>query len=338
MSKTGYCENCKCQREITIEERPAKYTFRREPFEIIEKYAKCTVCNDDIYDEETANQTLQQLSQLYKSKHSFTAEDVRNIRKATGLTQSQFAKVLNMGEATIKRYESGASLPDATQLGLLKILQNNPSLILRFYEENKNRLTDSEVHLIYEKLQNLTFGSLEKSAYDILWLIYSKYEQKIENGYSTFNPKKLFHMILFFAREGVLKTKLMKLLWYSDFLMFKRHNYSISGTPYWHMPLGPVPVEHDTVLGCGNGLNIISTKEEEDVATGYTKMVIKSNVQFNERFFNEDEIKTLCDVQNFFITYGSRAISNFSHNEEGWRQTKDEQVIPYSFASNLQLN
>lgn len=337
MSKTRYCETCKCQREITIEERPATYNFRKEPFEIIEKYAKCTVCDEDVYDEDTANQTLEQLSQLYKSKHSFTAEDIKKIRKTIGLTQSQFAKVLNMGEATIKRYESGTSLPDATQLGILKMLQSNPGLIMRFYEENKNRLSDSEIHLINEKLRDLASGTLEKSAYDILRLIYTKYEKKIDNGYSVFQPQKLFHMILFFAREGVLKTKLMKLLWYSDFLMYKRWDHSISGTPYWHMPLGPVPVEHDTVLGCGNGLNLISTEEEEDVATGYTKMIIKSNVPFNESLFKEDEVKILRDVENFFMPYGSGAISEFSHNEEGWRQTKDEQVISYSFAKSLQL-
>ncbi|MHB1166989.1 MAG: type II TA system antitoxin MqsA family protein [Carboxydocellales bacterium] len=338
MKKTRYCETCKDQREITIEERLATYNFRKEPFDIIEKYAKCTVCQDDVYDEDTANNTLEQLSQLYQSKHSFTCEDVKKIRKITGLTQSQFARVLNMGEATIKRYESGASLPDATQLGILKMLKNNPGFIVRFYEENKEGLTDQEIHSIDLKLQDLASSILEKSAYDILRLIYSKYEKKIDNGYSVFRPEKLFNMILFFARDGVLKTKLMKLLWYSDFLMFIRKNCSISGTPYWHMPLGPVPVEHETVLGCGNGLSLISTEEEEDLATGYTKMIINSKVPFNHSLFKEDEIAILSYVEDFFISYGSRAISDFSHKEEGWRQTKDEQLIPYTYAETLQLD
>lgn len=338
MSNTRFCEICKSNRDISIEERVTTYNFRKEPFEIIEKYAKCTVCNEDVYDEDTANQTLQQLSQLYKSKHSFNAEDIKKIRRSTGLTQSQFARVLNMGEATIKRYESGASLPDATQLGILKMLQRNPGFIVRFFEENKDRLSDPEILLINEKLRDLTMGTLEKSSYDILRLIYSQYEKKIDNGYSLFQPKKLFHMILFLTGDGVLKTKLMKLLWYSDFLMFKRWNHSMSGTPYWHMPFGPVPVEHDTVLGCGNGLNLISIDEEEDVVTGYTKMIIKANVSFDESFFREEEIKVLSHVESFFASYGSRAISDFSHKEEGWRQTTDEQLIPYSYATSLQLD
>lgn len=316
--------------EITIEERPATYNFRKESIDIIEKYVKCTVCQDDVYDENTANNTMEQLSQLYQSKNSFTCDDVKKIRKITGLTQSQFARVLNMGEATIKRYESGASLPDATQLGILKMLKNNSAFIVRFYEENKEGLTDQEIHSIDLKLQDLASSILGKSAYDILRLIYSKYEKKIDNGYSVFKPEKLFNMILFFARAGVLKTKLMKLLWYSDFLMFKRKNYSISGTPYWHMQLGSVP-------GCGNGLSLIST-EEEDLATDYTKMIINSNVPFNHSLFKEDEITILSCVEDFFRSYGSRVIRDFSHKEEGWRQTKEEQLIPYAYAKTLQLD
>jgi putative zinc finger/helix-turn-helix YgiT family protein len=337
MGKARYCETCGCQREITIAEREANYTFRKEPFDIVEKYSKCVICGDDVYDEETANHTLQQLSRLYESKHSINAEIIKKMRHDTGLTQSQFAKVLNMGQATIKRYESGASLPDATQLGILKMLMNNPNLIVHFYEQNKHRLTDEEQQAITEKLNDLNTGNLEKSTYNVLQIIYSKYEKKIDNGYSVFNPDKLFNMILFFSRDGVLKTKLMKLLWYSDFLMYKKWQLSISGTPYWHKPFGPVPVEHDTVLGCGKGLNLISIEEEEDLSSGYTRMIIKSKTPFNPSLFKEEEIKILHSIEQFFSSYGSRTISDFSHKEEGWKNTKDEQIISYSYADDLQV-
>ena len=338
MSQFRYCETCECERKINFKEKPATYTFRKESFDIIEQYAECTVCHHDVYDEVTANQTLQQLSNLYQSKHSFTVEEIKSIRKSTGLTQSQFAKVLNMGEATIKRYESGTSLPDGTQLGILKMLKSNPSLIIKFFQENKEGLTKGDQQLIEEKLKVLTSDSLEKSTYEILRLIFANYENKIENGNTKFSPEKLFNMILYFARDGVLKTKLMKLLWYADFLMFKRNKSSISGTPYWHMEFGPVPVEHDTVLGCGTGINLITIEEEEDSFTGYTKMIVKSNISFDSTFFNEKEIQVLHYIEEFFISYGSRMISDFTHTEEGWVNTENEEVISFSYAESLQLN
>jgi putative zinc finger/helix-turn-helix YgiT family protein len=337
MSQMRYCEICGCERETVIKERNAKYKFRKEPFEIVEEYRECTVCHDDVYDEETANKTLQQLSQLYQNKHSFSFEEIKKIRKSTGLTQSQFAKVLNMGEATIKRYESGTSMPDGTQLGILKMLKKSPNLILRFFEENKNALTLQERQIIQEKLQGLTTDNIERSTFEILKLLYSQYEYKIENGYSIFKPEKLYNMILLFARDGVLKTKLMKLLWYSDFLMYKRYKCSISGTPYWHKEFGPVPVEHDTVLGCGTGLNLLSIDEKEDTSSGYTRMVVKSKRPFDKSLFSEEELKILYYIEEFFNSYGSRSISDFSHKEVGWKETSEEQIIQYTHSESLQF-
>ncbi|AXH99829.1 DUF4065 domain-containing protein [Sporosarcina sp. PTS2304] len=338
MTERHYCEVCNFNREIIIKERPATYNFRKEPFDIIEQYAECSICGEDVYHEEMATHTLQQLSQLYQSKHSFTPEDIKKIRKSTGLTQTLFAKVINMGEATIKRYEAGTSLPDGTQLGILKMLQKNPGVILEFYEENKKTFSPHDREIISEKLNALTSENLEKSTYEVLHLLYSKYENQLTNGYSKFQPAKLFNMILFFSKEGVLKTKLMKLLWYTDFLMYQKQEYSISGVPYWHKEFGPVPVEHDTVLGSGTALNIFSIHEEEDVNTGYTKMIVKSDVPFNDVYFTEEELSTMKFVEEFFASYGSKAISDYSHQEEAWKQTKEEEVIPYSFAKSIHLH
>lgn len=338
MSQQRYCETCGCDREVLFKERKASYTFRKEPFEIVETYAECTVCHEDVYDEETANQTLQQLSKLYQNKHSFTYEEIKALRKTTGLTQSQFAKILNMGEATIKRYESGASMPDGTQLGVLKMIKKNPGLILKFYEENKDNLSLQEQNIIGEKLQAIHSDHVEKSIFELLQSLYSKYENKIENGHSSFKPEKLFNMIQYFSRDGVLKTKLMKLLWYADFLMYKNYNNSISGTPYWHKEFGPVPVEHDTVLGCATGLDVISVNEEEDLTTGYTKMLVKAKVPYEKRIFTEEEQKILNEVEEFFISYGSRTISEYSHKEKGWRDTEEEQLISYTYARDLTID
>lgn len=52
-------------------------------------------------------------------------------------------------------------------------------------------------------------------------------------------------MVLFFAHESseLLKTKLMKLLNYSDMIFYKENGISMSGLKYAHLPYGPVP-EH----------------------------------------------------------------------------------------------
>lgn len=56
-------------------------------------------------------------------------------------------------------------------------------------------------------------------------------------------------MVIFFTYHGVLKTKLMKLLWYTDFLMYKKYKKSISGISYLKYKYGPVPKKFNSMLG-----------------------------------------------------------------------------------------
>lgn len=332
-----FCEECNTEADVVIKERNTTRFFRKEAFDIVEKYAECVEFGHEVYDEKTANDTLKQLSQLYQERHSFTPQDIKSIRKSTGLTQSIFAKVLNMGEATIKRYETGASLPDGTQLSILKMLLQDPANIIKFYEDTKTKFSEEEQHIIEKKLEHIKQDSLIKSNFDLLHTLYTKYDQSVLNGFSRFNPEKLFNMILFFSERGVLKTKLMKLLWYSDFLMYQKNQLSISGTPYWHKEFGPVPVEHDTILGCGTSMSYILINEEEDISSGYTKMLVKSNTPINLTLFSEQELQIMDSVQTFFSNYGSRDISNFSHEEDAWQQTQEKEMISYEFAETIKL-
>ena len=73
----------------------------------------------------------------------------------------------------------------------------------------------------------------------------------IYTGFLPFQPEKLMDMALFFASQlkGVYKTKLNKLLWYSDFMHYRHFGVSVSGAPYIHLPYGPCADQYDYFLG-----------------------------------------------------------------------------------------
>ena len=52
-------------------------------------------------------------------------------------------------------------------------------------------------------------------------------------------------MILFFAKDTVLKTKLLKEMFYTDFLYYKETCNSITGLEYAKLPYGPVPDQYE---------------------------------------------------------------------------------------------
>lgn len=336
--RVRYCDECRCDREVVIKERNSTLTFRKEPFQIIEEYAECVVCGNDVTDEELDNKTLKKLSDLYQVKHSFDPHMLKEIRANFDLSQAVFAKLLNMGIASVKRYELGTSSPDSTQIGIYKLLRNNPKAIQQFFNQNKEKFDSDELKVVEKKLAPfLSQDNLEDTTQKLLELTYKEHEKTIETGFSEFNPHKLFHMILYFSRNGVLKTKLMKLLWYADFLGYKRFKRPISGTPYWHLTYGPVPKKHELVLGSLIGMDLISTSEEEN-GEGYTRIIIKAIEKFDSNIFANDEWDIIRYVDEYFKDYGSRAISNFAHDEAAWKETQDEQIIPYEYAGSLQLD
>ena len=58
-------------------------------------------------------------------------------------------------------------------------------------------------------------------------------------------------MVLYFALnvEKLYKTKLMKFLFYSDFVNFRNNTVSITGLKYLKNYYGPTPVRYDLLLG-----------------------------------------------------------------------------------------
>ncbi len=153
-------------------------------------------------------------------------------------------------------------------------------------------------------------------------------------GYSKFNLPKLYNAILFFARDGVAKTKLNKLLFYADFRHFKEYTVSITGVQYVHLPYGPVPDNYEMYyasLLSRNSLQII----EEIYPDGYISELLKACKTPDIDVFDSSEIRILASVREYFKDYTAGQIKERSHNEEGYKNTNDRQIISYKYASQL---
>ncbi|MFW6377682.1 MAG: type II TA system antitoxin MqsA family protein [bacterium] len=336
--KKHFCDHCDDYNDVKMKEREVVYEYKDEEITINENYLSCKECGHEVYDEEIGNETMIKLrKKYYKLKHKMGIKEFKTIRGNYNLTQVLFAKALNWSESTIKRYETGVSLPDSTHIAIYKVLNNNPASIVDFYEETKDDLTNDERNQIEEALQSyLTLNKEEMKVYDLLRYIYANDELTNINGFTKFQELKLINMVIFFAYHGVLKTKLMKLLWYTDFLMYKKYKKSISGISYLKYKYGPVPKKFNSMLGAMESINKIEIFEE-DGFNGYTKITIESKESLNTSIFDEEEIKIMNYVNEYFKDYGSKQIADYSHKEKGWLETEDRQEISYEFADLLTI-
>jgi putative zinc finger/helix-turn-helix YgiT family protein len=330
-----YCEECQSNQEVLLSEKTAEYTFRSEKFTIAHDYLKCTKCGQAVYDEQTDSKTLKTLGDLYLKKHGISIEDIKKVRQQYGFTQLTFSKILNWGIATVKRYETGGSLPDATHLAIIKMLKNNPTTIENFYEETKFNFSDVERHSIDDAIRSVSSG-VNDSPYVPLKYSYRRFERTIENGHTSFNPLKLTHMVLYFARGGVLKTTLMKLLWYSDFMNYKHTKTSISGVPYCRRSFGPVPVSPELVLGVLESERLITIDEREK--ENYIIVKITSRNEPDMTIFETPEWEIIRKVDDYFkLTVQSINTAKIPYRDQVWNDLEDNQIIPYSFAEALQI-
>ncbi|KZE65611.1 hypothetical protein AWM68_20635 [Fictibacillus phosphorivorans] len=333
-TKIKYCDSCQRDIEASVVTRPATYTFKNETFEIIERVLQCS-CGEDLYDEILDSETMKTLTKLYEERAGLSLEEIKSIREHYGLSMDLFSRILGWSKATIVRYETGKFIPDSTHMLVLKRLKEQPEALDDYYKLTKHKFTEKEQEKITAKLNTNDQAKVENELVKTLYLNYKLHEKTIESGYSSFNLEKFINMILFFTQNGVLKTKLMKLLFYADFLNYKRNLLSISGMPYVRLPYGPVPKDHDLLVSSIAKNDLINI--EYDFLNEYTLINIKANQEFDDTLFEKGEIEILELVEEHFKSHGSVAISDFSHEEDAWKHTEDRDIISYDYAGTLQL-
>jgi len=215
---------------------------------------------------------------------------------------------------------------------------NHPSLIWEYFEKNKRELSPRELKKTTKILEAWKAGENGIAHHDdeeIIEAIHKPYQYTQHNGYVPFNLEKLVQMVLFFARSGVNKTKLMKLLFYSDFVRFKRDTVSISGAAYTRLSYGPVPKDHEIMMAHLTHMDVIEIEEKVLNDEGWILMTVKAKQEFNPDVFTSEEMDVLKGVEEKFLNFGSRQISNYAHEERAWKETDPEQLINYTLATNL---
>ena len=134
----------------------------------------------------------------------------------------------------------------------------------------------------------------------------------------------------------VLKTKLNKLLFFSDFKHFKNNKVSITGSRYVKIKFGPVPDKWRYYLASLIEEGALDAEEifyDEDITGEKLTSARKPDLSI----FSEVELITLASVKNHFKGWTATRIRDFSHNEKGYKDTPDGQPIPYRYAEELQI-
>lgn len=331
-----YCEECGREVETKIIIKRESYDVCGEAIEVEAQILVCAECGEEFYCEELDNATLINAYNKYRRKHKLLLpEEIRKIRVQYGLSQRSFAKLLNWGDKTIFRYENG-SIQDKAHNSLLLFLRE-PENMRTYLTENEAALDERQMAKLLDTVDQLEQDREYRIGRRFFHLFFTNVPCE-ENGFKAFDYDKFCAMVLFFAHKSseLLKTKLMKLLNYSDMIFYKENGISISGARYVHLPYGPVPENFDILFGTMAADHIAHIEVFYD--NGYEKHQVIPECDIPEGILTAEELDVLERIYAKFADFGSVDISNYSHKEKGYSSTKKGEIISYAYAKDIQLN
>lgn len=336
-----FCSICENVHDISLCEDYVKGTIKgekvtyKEYFYMCDNYAKNNIfVSSKMMDENN----LRAKDEYRKQKGLLTSQEIKEIRSKYKLSQAEFSLLLGWGEITITRYETKL-IQDVTYDKLMRLADENAFFTLESLKENKDKFKKDRYEKIENDIKRVIFDTtLDYLTKQEIEAKYVNYEEKdIKNGNINIDIDKLESIIKYIAENynNLYKVKLMKLLWYIDFIYYKQKQKSMTGLVYLHENLGALPIGNEEILKL-KSLKVIEEEKlyGEEAQTCYH---ILPNEKFKTKNLTKEEKEIIDKVLNKFKDYTSKKLVDYMHKEEAYKQTVANQVIEYSWAKDISI-
>jgi len=318
-----------------------KIPVRGDTISVEVEYYKCAKCGEKFLVPAPQNDPFEKAYRLYRQKNRMLQpEEIRDFRRRYNITQGELANLLRLGGATISRYETG-KIQDESHDTLLRLALD---------PENLYKLVSSSSGVFTDEKKDKILAAIKESAEPGINMLeqfvitnFQDYAADEYSGFKKFDRDKFRNAVLYFcAGAGEFKTKLNKLLFYSDFQHFKEYTNSITGAQYAHVPFGPAPNNFDlcyAVLIHRGAIGVEEVEYKNSKSGNYSftgeKYIASEKPDLN--VFSASELRILALIKEHFKDFSASEISKLSHKEEGYLDTTDGKVISYTYARNLEL-
>lgn len=312
-------------------------SFRKDEFKILVHMYRCEDTGEQFEDDEFAQLNYNQLVNQYRVKYGIPfPEQIIAIREKYGLSALKMAGILGFGVNSYRNYENG-EVPNQSNARLIQISEDPiefkrlVDLCMSLDQKVKDKVYRMIDRLITEERYNQAQRQLE-------YYFFGSCMPGIYTGFKTPNFEKFAQMVVFFTEKlHPWKTKLNKLLFYSDFKMYQQTGFSISGVQYEAITMGPVPNNFHGIF------EYLVNKDFVDVnyvsfADGGTgeQFVPGPDSSFKEELFTKKELNVLNNVVDKFKNVTTNEIIEISHEEKAWIENINQKgMIDYSYGFDL---
>lgn len=311
-----------------------EFEFRGNKFPIKYHFYRCVDTGEEFTDTELDELNLNQVYNQYREKESIPFPDeIIAYRKQYELSATKMSQILGFGVNMYAKYESG-EMPNVSNGRMINICKE-PAVFKNYFERIQHQFDEKENKKILQKIEKTIEHKRENIQKEFeKFSAIGKTERGIYTGYISPNLEKMRQLIVYFSQKcQPFVTKMNKLLFYSDFLHFKRTGVSITGMSYQAIAKGPVPMRYDDLYA--NATDIV---EKEDIfyPNDVSGERFITNNNFDASIFNDKEIETLEMIIERFKNTTTKEIVEISHTENAWIENeKDKNTISYNYAFDL---
>jgi putative zinc finger/helix-turn-helix YgiT family protein len=325
-------------KEMTLTNEKRTMDFRKETFEIVFHYYKCQDSGEQFTTTSMDELNMNQIYNQYRDRFNIPFPDeITRIREKYDLSATKMSAILGFGANSYRQYEAG-EMPSVSNARLIQMV-NDPKKFIEMVE-----LCDSledRVKTKYIQKAQLLIEERKRNIFEFNFKDYllGSHLADICSGYRNPNFEKFTEMVVFFSEKNQpFKTKMNKLLFYADFLMFKQNCFSISGVRYRAINMGPVPNNFQSIF------EYLANEDEIDIfytqfSQGYTGEQFKARKDrpFNAKLFSDLELEVLNRVADKFKPTTTNDIIELSHLEKAWKKNEQtKSVISYQYAFDLE--
>ncbi|HEY3282616.1 MAG TPA: type II TA system antitoxin MqsA family protein [Armatimonadota bacterium] len=330
------CDKCGLVNETHVEERQETLRVKGEEITHRIRLRICDTCGAEVYDEELDTVSQAAAFNEYRRRHDIPGpEELRSLREAYGLSQRDAAAILGFGEVSFHRYENG-SVPDKAHANLLRDLRD-PWEVLKLLLGSGDALPETRSADVEARVRQRAWENTPAKVRQVLDVATQRRRDDPYTGNRKFCAELLREMMVFFVHRlrGSYKTKVNKLLFYSDFLHFRHFGVSISGATYVHLTFGPVPDQYEDYLFQLEAFDEALERREVMLQTGDVVEQLVATRAATMDLFSSTAERVLESVAAHFEGMTSKQVVELSHEEPAYQETTPKERIPYTFAAQL---
>lgn len=331
------CASCMNMHDVQTVNVMEKTIFKGLEVNYSAVYQYCEFTNELTCDETMISQNDISMKNEYRKQCDLlTSNEIMSIRDCYFISQKDLSLVLGWGEKTITRYE-GHQVQDQAHDKVLRKIADDPEWFLTLLENGKDLITDSSYQKCKKQIIHQCKKKQESYLKKAIFCSYLPFIDHVElNGNKELDLAKVVDVIRYFSDSCHMKNlylvKLLKCLWYSDFLSYKTYGKSMTGLVYSILPMGAVPVDYKTLMKL-DGIHY----EEEEYDYGIAYRFCKSDHSSYESL-TENDLRVLdCVIHHFGDSTKSEIVDRM-HFEKAFTSCRQGDFISYVYAKDLSIS